>query len=141
MYSIEGCSRKYCYEPPTRSIADYGNEQCHPLRIINNHIRYLDNYRAYVLTLKNKNGIYYYDEEARKGLSITILNIIESYIDKLNDILNDKIGENGTPIVGASYVGNMNVDNEKRHASVYFNKCKLAKKSPLDFTIRIERGY
>lgn len=141
MYSIEGCPRRYCYEPPSRSIADYGNEQCHPLRIINNHIRYLDNYRAYILTLKNKDGYYYYNEETRKGLSITILKVIKSYINKLNDILNDKIGENGTIITGASYVGNVNVENEQKYAKVYLTKCIQAEKLPLDFTIRIERNY
>lgn len=141
MYSVEGCTRRYCYEPATRSVANYGNEQCHPLRIINNHLSYLDNYRAFILTYKKSNDTYYYNDVERKGVSETILKIIKKYIDILNNILDDRIGENGEIINGASYVGNVNVSKEKRFARMYFDRWEEAEASPLDSTIRIKRDY
>ncbi len=140
MYSVAGCPRRYCFEPPSRNLANYGNEQCHPLRIINSHIRYLDNYRVFILTAIKENGKSFYDVETKEQLSKCVLDIIDKYIiilEKIvkNDIVGAHIKKNSSP-----YVGKDNVEREQKYVSIYKEKISLARRCPHDYSIRIERS-
>ena len=57
--------------------------------------------------------------------SETILEIIKTYVDVLNNILEDRIGPNGEVISGAAYVGNVNVSREKRYAQMYSDALQI----------------
>lgn len=140
MYSTPESQRKYCYEPATRCPTDYGHEQCHVLRILHSHISYFDNYRVFVLTATNENGSNYYDDDVKIMLSTAILKIINKYLEKLSQIIENRIGEKGTEIQGDSYVGNMNVFWEKERLSKYIENFNSAEKEPLDYSIRIRNN-
>ena len=139
MYSFEGCPRRFCYEPPVRNGEGHSNEQCHPLRIIYNHISYIENYRTFILTYKKDDNSYFYENDIRKEISIAILNEIKKFIKKLSNIVDNKTSNNCF-INGSPYVGTMNLEKEKHNIKIYTSKLNQAFSDPLNFTIRIVRN-
>jgi hypothetical protein len=141
MYSSNnGALRMYCYEPPSRKYSNR-NEQCNPVRVLHSNISYIDNYRAFILTIKKQphysDYLEEYSDEIIVGLSHTILNIIEDYVDKLQLLINNELGKHDVTIEEYPYVGKMNVESEKRKCEVYRKKLIDAKQSPENYEIRI----
>ena len=143
MYSSDDIRRPYCYASPTRK--PLRNEKCHPLRILHSHIGYFDNYRAFILTIKDypyySNNIKDYTDDIKEGLSRAILDIIKSYVDKLQDLIENRIREDGKIIEGSPYIGEKNIKNEKDKCKIYRDKLNKAKASPCDCNIRIETDW
>jgi hypothetical protein len=138
MYSYGDICRRYCYAPYTGITTDFAHgEQCHPLRILHSHIGYFDNYRIFILTITKDCGNPLYSSEIKKGLSLTILSILEKYVKKIKKLIDNAIGEDEKIIKGSPYVGSANVDHEKKKYEAYIKNIEAAKKAPENLSIRI----
>ena len=141
MYSSSAEHKGYLY-----STASGNREITHPESIINNHINYLDFYRHYILDSELSN-------EQKETISRSILDNIEEYINKLQELLDKKscihgkvwwyITEGKDPDWFYCPQSQVKKDNtEEEYKYLYFFKAGLeaAKENPLDKNIYIRKN-
>jgi hypothetical protein len=108
--------------------AKKGEEETHGIRILNNHIGYLNNFRLYLIneSLRNKK-----DKEQYASFINDVLVVIGEYIDKFGKLVNEKsINENRT----SYFVGNMYHDKYTSILGIYNEQLATAQNDPLNIS-------